>query len=73
MAASGMEPLPPDINHGPTILAVSWIECGLALVAVITRMYCRAKLIHNVGWDDWTMIFTMVSHPSQKQNFVHLI
>jgi hypothetical protein len=56
------------VNHGPGILAVSWIEGGLALVAVIARMYSRAKILHNIGWDDWTMLFTMVGYSYRTQS-----
>lgn len=67
MAAPSPTPFPPDVNHGPGILAVSWVECGLALAAVIARMYCRAKVVRNIGWDDWTMVFAMVSHSHQTK------
>jgi hypothetical protein len=77
METSTPTPFHPDVNHGPGILAVSWIECGLALVAVIARMYSRVEILHNIGWDDWTMLFTMVGYSyltqSKETNFLQLL
>ena len=46
---------------GPNIIALSWIECAIALLFVSARMYTRIKVIHNVGWDDWTIVISFVS------------
>ncbi len=61
MASPATNPLPPNVNNGPKILAVAWIECGVALLFVLARMYTRHKLVRKVGWDDWAVVFTMVS------------
>ena len=61
MTVPSAGPLPPDVNLGPGILAVSWLECILAFIFVVLRMYCRTRLVHNVGRDDWTMVFSYVS------------
>ncbi|KAL9001776.1 MAG: hypothetical protein Q9188_005250 [Gyalolechia gomerana] len=49
-----------DANRGPTILAVTWVECALAILIVGTRMYTRSYLIHNVGIDDWMIVLALV-------------
>ena len=56
-----MQALPVNVDHGPGILAVSWIECALGTIFVVLRMYCRGRITRNVSWDDWTMCFTFVS------------
>ena len=48
-------------NRGPSILAVSWTECAVAILIVSARMYARSFLIHNVGMDDWMMLLALVS------------
>ena len=48
-------------NRGPSILAVSWTECAVAILFVSARMYTRISLIHNVGMDDWMMLLALVS------------
>ena len=48
-------------NRGPSILAVSWTECAVAILIVSARMYARSFLIHNVGMDDWVMLLALVS------------
>ena len=48
-------------DKGPNILALSWTECSLAILVVSARMYTRSRLVRNVGCDDWTMLFAMVS------------
>lgn len=51
-------------NRGPAILAVSWIECVVAILIVGARLYTRSCLIHNVGIDDWMILLALVSLPS---------
>lgn len=48
-------------NRGPSILAVGWTECAIAILFVNARMYTRISLIHNVGIDDWMMLLALVS------------
>jgi hypothetical protein len=54
----------PDVNRGPGILAVSWIEASLGIIILSLRMYTRAKITRKIGWDDWTMVFATVSFES---------
>lgn len=48
-----------DQDRGPTILAVYWAMFAIELVFVSLRVYARWT-IHYLGWDDWTMVFTLV-------------
>lgn len=43
---------PPDINRGPQILAVCGTLVGLAVAAVSLRVYVRATITRQLGWDD---------------------
>lgn len=45
-------PTPPDINRGPQILAVCGTLVGLAVAAVSLRVYVRATITRQLGWDD---------------------
>jgi hypothetical protein len=60
MAMSPPGPLPPDVNNGPGILAVTWVESALGLAIVGARMYARGRIIRNIGADDWTMLIATV-------------
>lgn len=59
--------LPPaggDQNLGPTINAVNWLFTSLAALAVGARLYGRAKLTHNIGWDDFWIVIAIVRFPA---------
>lgn len=45
-------PTPPDIDRGPQILAVCGTLVGLAVAAVSLRVYVRATITRQIGWDD---------------------
>ena len=55
-------PPPPDGNQDrdSVIYGAYWTFFGLGLLFICLRFYARIK-IHALGWDDWTMAFTMVS------------
>jgi hypothetical protein len=53
--------LPPQVNKGPGLIAVTWIEASIGLLLLAARLYTRARIVRNVGWDDWIMIFATVS------------
>lgn len=44
-------PLPPKENFGPTILASTLSMVLLGLVSTILRVWVRARVIRNIGWD----------------------
>ncbi|KAL6710095.1 hypothetical protein ACN47E_009886 [Coniothyrium glycines] len=49
----------PDENQGPTILGATLTVTIAALITMATRLYVRARVIRNVGWDDYVMLFAM--------------
>lgn len=50
-----------DVNRGPVILIVGWIECTIAFSFLCGRMYARLKINRGFGADDWAMIISFVS------------
>ncbi|PYH42959.1 uncharacterized protein BP01DRAFT_384911 [Aspergillus saccharolyticus JOP 1030-1] len=50
----------PDDNQGPRILAATSTVTVGAVFTVLARMYVRIFLIRNVGFDDYTMLLTML-------------
>ena len=56
-------PPPPDgdRNKGPGMLAATIFITNLALITVVLRMYARYFILHNVGWDDHTIVIAMAS------------
>ncbi|KAK4173020.1 hypothetical protein QBC36DRAFT_360964 [Triangularia setosa] len=56
MASNSNNPLPPDENRGPEILAICGTLVALSVVIVSLRIWVRARMIGHVGIDDWTII-----------------
>lgn len=55
--------LPPtegDRDRGASLLAVVISTSLLSTVIVLLRLYTRIKVIHNLGWDDYTIIVAQV-------------
>lgn len=52
MADQATTTAPPDINRGPQILAVCGTLVGLAVAAVSLRVWVRATITRQIGWDD---------------------
>lgn len=50
----------PDVNLGPTFLAISWNTVNLATVLVALRLYFRYKM-HAHGWDAYLVYPVLVS------------
>ncbi|RYP62993.1 hypothetical protein DL769_007098 [Monosporascus sp. CRB-8-3] len=48
------DPLPPDVNIGPTLVALSSVLVFLVLFTGSLRLYVRF-VQHNAGWDDYLM------------------
>ncbi|KAI9674002.1 MAG: hypothetical protein M1822_009579 [Bathelium mastoideum] len=48
-----------DVNRGPHLLAIFWTEFTIATVFMFLRLYVRQK-IRTLGWDDITMLFTLI-------------
>ena len=47
-------------NLGPTIDAVNWAFTLVATAAVGARIYAKTKLTHNIGWDDFWILVSIV-------------
>lgn len=60
-APANTSSLPSNVDRGPGILIISWIEAVLGISMTILRFYTRSRIIRIVGWDDWTMAFATVS------------
>ncbi|PVI03374.1 hypothetical protein DM02DRAFT_612305 [Periconia macrospinosa] len=61
MADPGAKPMPhhPYENEGPRILGATMTVTVLAMITMIARLFVRLRIIQNVGWDDYMMIFAM--------------
>lgn len=54
MSGSG---LPPQDNRGDGIIATTVITSFLACMFVALRWLTRLRIVRNVGWDDYTILF----------------
>ncbi|KAL3474274.1 hypothetical protein BJX99DRAFT_271806 [Aspergillus californicus] len=45
-------------QKGPTLVGVLWMETFLCLVVIALRIYTRAVILRNNGWDDFLLIIT---------------
>ena len=59
--ASEAIPIPPDENRGPEILAICGTLVALSVIIVTLRIWVRARIIRQVGIDDWTIIAATVT------------
>ena len=52
------------INDNPstTLIAVSTIFCGAALLSLVVRLIARRLASPSFGWDDYSAIATMVGY-----------
>ena len=68
-----MEPPPSsspvgDQTIGGRLLFLTWFETAIATILVSARMSTRYWLIKAVGWDDWTIVISLVlSSPNSKR------
>ncbi|KAF2964104.1 hypothetical protein GQX73_g9479 [Xylaria multiplex] len=53
------QPLPPDVDRGPRLIAMFWSYTAIVLVVLTLRFYARFK-IRAFGWDDWLMLLTVI-------------
>lgn len=56
-------PVPPggDQNRAAVTYGASISIIILSTTAVAARMYARVYVVHNVGWDDHTIMITQVN------------
>ena len=54
---------PPDgnVSHQTQLLTIIWLELTVATIVLALRLLCRLKVVHGMGWDDYTMLLTWVS------------
>ncbi|KAJ8132202.1 hypothetical protein O1611_g1425 [Lasiodiplodia mahajangana] len=52
--------LPLDVNRGPGLVAAAWALGVIGSSLLVMRLYTRAFIIKKIGWDDWTMVITVV-------------
>ena len=64
MSSLSIPPLGGDRNRAGEVYAFTWSFEIISLIFVVGRMYSRAKLTHNVWWDDWCVCFALVSSSS---------
>ena len=61
---SELQPMPPppggDQNRGPDTYGANIPTAILSTGFVLARMYVRIFVIHNVGWDDHTIVLAQV-------------
>jgi hypothetical protein len=50
-----------DVNQGPLILIVGWLECAIALAFLCGRLYAKIIINHTLASDDWVMVLCFVS------------
>ena len=61
MSLPQQPPVGGDQNLGPIINSVNWLFTTLATISVGLRLYGRARLTHNLGWDDFWTVVAVVS------------
>lgn len=49
-----------DHNKGPSLLAVSLTSTVVAMILTALRLFGRAFIVHQVGWDDFTIAIAAV-------------
>jgi len=57
-------------SRAPTVIGVVTFMLSFTTVAVGLRIYTRAFILRQMGLDDWTAIFTLVSiiHRSESND-----
>ena len=62
------EPADGDYNRAGELDALAWTWSILAGIIVSMRIYSRLRLTHNMWWDDYAIILTVVClRPSLRQ------
>lgn len=53
-------------NRGPELQAVAYTLMAAAIVATLLRCYTRLSIVKGFGFDDWCMVFALVSSPGRN-------
>jgi hypothetical protein len=57
---SSAPPLDGNVNRGPTLLTISLVTTSIALLTTAFRIFVRHRIVHSIGWDDYTIVMAMV-------------
>lgn len=49
-----------DVDRGPTISAVVWVECAIASALLLARLWTRLRILKAFGWDDAFICLALV-------------
>jgi len=52
-------------TRAPNILALAWILCASAIITVAIKLFARTRIVKVVGWDDFFIFVSLVSHISK--------
>lgn len=62
IANSTMEaPAGGDVDRGPTIMAIMWVQAAISCIVVALRFWARIT-IKALGKDDWIMLCTLIKY-----------
>ena len=53
-------------TRGPEVNIVGGVLTGVAIVAVLLRLYARVEVVKRVGWDDFFIVFSLVCRTHLK-------
>ncbi|KAG8424736.1 hypothetical protein J3458_001505 [Metarhizium acridum] len=72
MSTDNQEPAGGDVDRGPQALILLWVTASIAIVIVALRLLGR-RMRKSIGWDDWTMLFTLVLYVAYAGTLTRLI
>lgn len=52
-----------DVDRGPTIMAIMWVQAAISCIVVALRFWARIT-IKALGKDDWAMLATLIKYVS---------
>ncbi|PWY88150.1 hypothetical protein BO70DRAFT_426996 [Aspergillus heteromorphus CBS 117.55] len=70
--AKSLSRMKSNADKGPVLLAVMWSLTGFAALRVATRLYIRARIVSNLGLDDWWIPVSMVCNSHSVWIFFHV-
>ncbi|KJK82888.1 hypothetical protein H634G_02025 [Metarhizium anisopliae BRIP 53293] len=72
MSSNNQEPAGGDVDRGPSALILLWVTASIAIVIVALRILGR-RMRKSLGWDDWTMLFTLALYVAYAAILTRLI
>lgn len=58
-------------NESYGVLALTWILLVTSWVTIVLRFYARGRVLRSIGYDDWTMLATVVSNDRSIRTLLH--